>query len=289
MVKSLPCCHHTARSLRFHPEQPGLLLVHVGSASNVDSTPSHAQIRAFQVGTPALPAGGLGWETGLLWASGLRNAEAIDFDRAGKLWACPNGLDDLARGDLGGDIHEHNPAEELVRVDEPGAFFGYPYCWPQGLLPAANTPPGTMWATPGRGWTDEMCRDASQVTPPLFSFPAHMAPIDLLFWKGGFELGPPGGPSWRKDAFVSFHGSWDSSVPVGHRVEHLRFDPASGLPSSSETFAFRPSWRPTGMTVAPCPLGFCLYVAADADNSISAFGLHHQERSNKRSMDEIDG
>src|SRR3989338_5877330 len=36
VVKSLPCCHHTARSLRFHPEQPGLLLVHVGSASNVD-------------------------------------------------------------------------------------------------------------------------------------------------------------------------------------------------------------------------------------------------------------
>ena len=47
------------------------------------------------------------------------------------LWGVENGGDRLERDDLGGDIHEDNPAEELNRIplDAGPPDFGYPYCW----------------------------------------------------------------------------------------------------------------------------------------------------------------
>jgi hypothetical protein len=35
-------------------------------------------------------------------------------DEKGNLWGVENGMDDLNRTDLGGDIHNENPGEELV-------------------------------------------------------------------------------------------------------------------------------------------------------------------------------
>jgi hypothetical protein len=38
----------------------------------------------------------------------------IRYDLQGRLWGVENGVDNLARSDLGGDIHENNPGEEMV-------------------------------------------------------------------------------------------------------------------------------------------------------------------------------
>ena len=42
-----------------------------------------------------------------------------------------NGADNLNRADLGGDIHNDNPGEELNRfpIDNLGKHYGYPFCW----------------------------------------------------------------------------------------------------------------------------------------------------------------
>lgn len=63
--------------------------------------------------------------------------------------------------DLGGDIHQTNPGEELNLFDNDniGLFYGYPYCWSEFDVPTYGLGPGTQWAMsefmPGK--TDEWC------------------------------------------------------------------------------------------------------------------------------------
>ena len=53
--------------------------------------------------------------------------------------------------------------------------------------------------------------------------------MDLLFWDDDSWNGVAEG-----DAFVSFHGSWNSQIPVGYRIDHVVF--ANGKPVSSRPF-----------------------------------------------------
>ena len=46
-------------------------------------------------------------------ADGLRVTVGLAFDRFDNLWGVDNGADDLFRSDLGGDIHNDNPADEF--------------------------------------------------------------------------------------------------------------------------------------------------------------------------------
>jgi hypothetical protein len=46
---------------------------------------------------------------------GLRNEVGLRADAKGNLWGVENGMDNLNRPDLGGDIHLGNPSEEVVR------------------------------------------------------------------------------------------------------------------------------------------------------------------------------
>jgi glucose/arabinose dehydrogenase len=64
-----------------------------------------------------------------VFADGLRNEVALDFALDGTLWGVGNSAEFLFRADLGGDIHNNNPGEEVHRFDRPGLLFGYPYCW----------------------------------------------------------------------------------------------------------------------------------------------------------------
>jgi glucose/arabinose dehydrogenase len=51
----------------------------------------------------------LDFQTGEVFADGLRNEVGLAFDRHGVLWGVENGADKLKREDLGGDIHNENP------------------------------------------------------------------------------------------------------------------------------------------------------------------------------------
>jgi hypothetical protein len=82
----------------------------------------------------------------------------------------------LERSDLGGDIHNDNPAEELNRFPEEntGLHWGYPYCWTEFLLPNnTGLGRGTLWAWPsfigtivdGGEINDEYCRTKTLPVP----------------------------------------------------------------------------------------------------------------------------
>jgi len=273
VIKNVPCCHHTTRSLRF--DLNGALYVQSGSGSNVDRDSTHSRINKFDI--QSIPAGGINWGSGTVFADGLRNEVGIRFDSSGKMWGVENGCDNLYRADLGGDIHKDNPSEEMNLFETPGKFYGYPYCWSQFKLENVSFPRGTQWVHPdfmNDGiHSDAWCRDPRNVVVPKWNFQAHMAPIDIIFWEDASF------PNNYRGGFVSFHGSWDRQPPVGYQVQHVTF--AEGLPVAAEKFLSYqgpgetgPNWphRPTGMAQRMCPFGKCLLVASDSSGIIIGVG-----------------
>ena len=220
VIKGIPTGGHSTRTLVL--DAAGALYVSVGSAGNVDSDSSRSRVRRFDLST--IPSGGIAFDTGAVQADGLRNEVGLAFDGQGRLWGVQNGVDQLNRADLGGDIHEDNPAEILSRLDTAGAFHGYPWCWTEFLLPSdVGLGPGTMWAHPNTMddgvHDDAWCRDTANVQPPALAMQAHSAPLGLVFYDGAAFPAEYAG-----DAFVPFHGSWNRDVPTGYKVVRVRFD-----------------------------------------------------------------
>jgi glucose/arabinose dehydrogenase len=122
---------HTTRTLAF--DSSGRLYISVGSNNNIDANSYRARIRRFSVSdSSTFP---LDFTKGEVFADGLRNEVGLAFDKFGILWGVENSADNLIRSDLGGDIHNDNPAEELNRFDVAGRHYGYPYCWTEFKLP----------------------------------------------------------------------------------------------------------------------------------------------------------
>jgi len=278
VIKNIACCHHTSRSLIF--DSNGLFYVQSGSGSNVDPNSSHARIVRFSL--DSIPQGGIEWSTGDLFADGLRNEVGIRFDSHGRLWGVENGVDQLFREDLGGDIHENNPSEEMNLFLEPGKFYGYPYCWSEYLLEHNESQPrGSQWVhnnfIDDGIHTDEWCRNRSNVRKPAYNFQAHMAPMDIIFWENQNLL-----PNYN-GAFVSFHGSWDRQPPAGYRVDWVKFH--DGYPEKDSKFLYYsgpgetgPNWphRPVGLAfTSNCGFDVCLLVSSDTSGIIIAVGYNN--------------
>ncbi|TNF36271.1 MAG: hypothetical protein EP329_05380 [Deltaproteobacteria bacterium] len=272
VVKDIPTGGHSTRTLVL--DDQGRLYVSVGSGSNVDADSSRSRVRRFDL--TAIPEGGLAFGTGAVQADGLRNEVGLAFDGQGRLWGVQNGVDQLARADLGGDIHQDNPAEILSRLDTPGAFHGYPYCWTEFLLPSGvGLGPGTMWAHPdfmGDGvHTDAWCRDPAHVQPPALAMQGHSAPLGLVFYAGAaFPTEVHG------DAFVTFHGSWNRDTPTGYKVMRVRFD--GDVPVEATPFLAYAGdgdigqlWPHRPVSVAVAPDGRLL-VTSDADGVVLVVG-----------------
>lgn len=99
---------HTTRTLIF--DASGRLYISVGSNGNVDPDSYRSRIRRFDLTQGNLP---LDFQTGEVFADGLRNEVGLAFDRHGVLWGVENGADNLYRKDLGGDIHNDNPVRTV--------------------------------------------------------------------------------------------------------------------------------------------------------------------------------
>lgn len=163
VIKSIPSGGHATRTLAF--DKNGLLYVSVGSNANVDQNSDRARIRRFSILN--IPSGGIEFNTGEVFADGLRNEVGLAFDADDVLWGVQNGADNLNRADLGGDIHNTNPAEEMTKYDQPlGTHYGYPYCWTVDRLQGHNS--GDQFAWPefmNDGiHTDAWCRNVSNVS-----------------------------------------------------------------------------------------------------------------------------
>ena len=131
---------HTSRTLAFDPEKKWLY-VSIGSEGNVDTDSHRARIRRFNIASweeeeSFYSSTPMEFNNGEIVADGLRNEVGLAFDSFGALWGVENGADNLYRSDLGGDVHNDNPAEELNRFSESnaGRHWGYPYCWSEYCL-----------------------------------------------------------------------------------------------------------------------------------------------------------
>ena len=118
----------------------------------------------------------------------------LTFDKYDVLWGVENSADRLRRNDIGGDIHNQNPAEELNRFTEEdaGKHWGYPYCWTEfdlesykrlGAKPKGR---GTPWVWPGFKndgiHSDAWCRSNNTIRA-MVSLQAHSAPLGVTFYN----------------------------------------------------------------------------------------------------------
>jgi len=243
---------HKTRTLAFDADGTWLY-VSIGSVGNVDVDSFRSRIRRFDISAwdGEKP---LRYNDGEVFADGLRNEVGLAFDSHGDLWGVENGADRLVRDDIGGDIHNDNPSEELNRFKEEqaGETWGYPYCWSEYCLPIENGGSGmkggnTLWAWPSflnSGYTDEWCRENTNQS--VMSMPAHSAPLGITFYKwkdiSQEEYNQSGCKGFPKSmdgyAFIAFHGSWNRSPPTGYKVVFVPFD-GEGNPTALPIDLFR--------------------------------------------------
>jgi glucose/arabinose dehydrogenase len=182
------------------------------------------------------------------FASGLRNPAAIArYPGTADLYTVVNERDGLGDGLV---------PDYLTRVDR-GAFYGWPYAYLSPRLPDPDNGPKRPDLV-------------AKTKAPDVLFQSHSAPVGLAFY--GAEQFPE---RYRGGAFVSLHGSWNSSVPTGYKVVFVPF--ANGRPAANayENFAtgFWQSgteqahvWgRPVGLAVAA---DGALLVADDAGGAV---------------------
>lgn len=130
-----------------------------------------------------------------LFAKGLRNTVFITVnDNSQKLWATEMGRDFLG---------DNLPPDEINIIEE-GKDYGWPRCFGNKIADLKFDP----------NLTKDACQDTQ---PPLYEFCAHCAPLGLAFIN---SLQFP--KDWQGDLLVAYHGSWNSSKPVGYKVARLK-------------------------------------------------------------------
>ncbi len=191
-------------------------------------------------------------ESGERYATGLRNAMALDWSEAnGGLYAMSHGRDQLNTlwpGQFSNEENAELPSEEFLKVGE-GDDFGWPYCYNDHFQNKKVLAPEYG----GDGKTIGRCEN---MKAPLICFPAHWAPMDLLFYKG--DMFPE---RYKNGAFIAFHGSWNRAPleQKGHRVVFVPFkdgklatdqweDFALGFPHTDHVYSSNDAkYRPIGL------------------------------------------
>jgi glucose/arabinose dehydrogenase len=183
-IITLPTGGHNTRTILFGPD--GKLYVSTGSSCNfcIEADDRRAAISTYD-------ADG---SNRTLFARGLRNAVGLAWHPVtGELWATDNGGDNLG---------DNDPPEE-VNIVTAGSDYGWPDCVAERR--------GVRWGNQAR---PDRC-DATSA--PEVQSQAHSAPLGISFYTGDqFPL------SFRNNALVAFHGSWNRSTPAGYKVVRIR-------------------------------------------------------------------
>jgi glucose/arabinose dehydrogenase len=217
---------HEDKGLTF--DGKGGLYINIGAPSNACQKQDRRPKVAGQDPCPILEEHGGIWKfdenklnqklsDGVKFATGLRQMPAIAW-HDGAVYIAMNSRDQLDT--LWGEAftaqeNAERPAEPLYRAEQ-GDNFGWPFCFfdygQQKLL--LNPEYG------GDGKQQGRC--ASGFKLPIASFPAHWAPLDIMFYDGKqFPAHYQGG------AFIAFHGSWNRS-PMPQEGYNVSFQPFSG-------------------------------------------------------------
>ncbi|MEK7497464.1 MAG: PQQ-dependent sugar dehydrogenase [Patescibacteria group bacterium] len=92
---------------------------------------------------------------------------------------------EMGRDLLGDDV----PPDEVNIIKE--GHFGWPYCYDNKVPDKETNPNNSKF-------------DCNKTILPTLKLQAHSAPLGLAFYNG--------------DLLVSYHGSWNRSIPTGYKV-----------------------------------------------------------------------
>ena len=237
VVKDLPgVSQHGDKGIAF--DGKGSLYVNVGAPSNACQTRDRREGVSGQDPCPILNEHGGIWKfdenklgqtqkDGSRFTTGLRQMPAIAW-HDGALYIAMNNrdsLDTLWPGKFTAQENAERPAEPLYRA-VAGSNFGWPYCfWDYGQK--------KFILNPEYGGDGKAVGRCTEFTPPVAAFPAHWAPVDLMFYTGTqFPA------KYRDGAFIAFHGSWNRA-PLPQAGYNVTFQPfAGGMPTGNfEVFA----------------------------------------------------
>ncbi len=158
-----------------------------------------------------------------LFASGIRNTEKLRL-RPGtqEVWGCDQGSDNFGQR-YGEEAGREQPITDDLPPDEfnhyvAGGFYGHPF-----LV-------GNRIPRPEYQDRKDLVELATKTIVPAWSLGAHWAPDAFCFVSLTNRKFPP---DHRGDAFIACHGSWNSSVKVGYRIQRILFDNVTGKPYGS--------------------------------------------------------
>ncbi|HEV3049561.1 MAG TPA: PQQ-dependent sugar dehydrogenase [Longimicrobium sp.] len=275
IVTGLPSGGHAARSMAF--DGRGNMFVNVGSRTNACQTADRQAGQPGQDPCRELETRAGTWRfaqdqrnqtqaQGERWATGIRNGLALDWNvEVGALFAVSHGRDQLTGWPgFTEQMNAENPAEEMFRLDR-GTDGGWPYCYFDPVSRRKVLAPEYG----GNGRETGRCPGKAE---PVYAFPAHWAPNDLVFYTGTHfpQL-------YRGGAFVAFHGSWNRApLPQqGYNVVFLPFRGgrpfgqyevfATGFAGVESPAPNTARHRPTGLAVGP---DGSLYVSDDVGGRI---------------------
>ncbi|HEX7635197.1 MAG TPA: sugar dehydrogenase [Noviherbaspirillum sp.] len=175
-----------------------------------------------------------------LFASGIRNAEGLDFiPGTNNLWMAVNGRDQVRAplpidvngdgvSDLGQIVAQYvdgNPPEQFTLVRD-GANYGWPFC---------DSVPTTTMSNLGLLPDFELNRDGvnfncANATPSSKGIRAHSAPLGLSFLHNSNVPA-----AYRKGAVIALHGCWNcTSLHAGYKVIYFPFDDAGNAGTESD-------------------------------------------------------
>jgi len=210
---------HTTRDIAVSADGK-TLLVSIGSGSNIaDGMPRKTAAETAAWATDHALGGAWGKEDGRadvlafypdgggrgVFASGIRNCVSVTINpTTGQPWCAVNERDSMG---------DNLPPDYVTRV-KAKAFYGWP------------------WYFIG-GYEDPRLKDqrpdlASKVTVPDVLIQPHSAPLGLAFYpaRAGVAAFPA---SYRGDAFVALHGSWNRAKRTGYKV--VRLKTVNGVPT----------------------------------------------------------
>lgn len=209
---------HFTRTLLFAPD--GRLLISVGSSCDVchESDSRRAAILVSD-------ADGKGLKT---FASGLRNAVFMAIHPlTKKIW-----VTEMGRDWLGDDA----PPDEINIVEE-GKHYGWPICYGKNIHDTAFDK---------NVYIRNPCEEPEQL-PSFIDIPAHSSPLGLAFITA--EDWPE---EFHHNLLVSYHGSWNRSIPTGYKVVRYKLDPEGNPPAGGGEEDFITGWlTPEGVLGRP--------------------------------------
>ena len=221
---------HAAKTLAI--DDTGHLYVNVGAPSNACQQDDRAAGSPGIRPCPLLERHGGIWRfdadktgqrfpaDGLRYATGIRNAVAVTWDKTGGLYALQMGRDQLSDNwhKLYTDEQSSElPAEEFLHVQQ-GDNYGWPYCYYDQLQKS-------LVQAPEYGGDGKSAGECAKYGQPITAFPGHWSPESVLFYSG--DRFPA---QYRGGAFIAFHGSWNRSPSqAGAKVVFVPFK--DGKPS----------------------------------------------------------